>query len=198
MAELRTRQTLFETLKSDRSEQGWHDYIQYYKAYILALLKGMNIAPSDREDLLQDVLVKCWQKIPEFDYNPERGKFRSWLTIMVRNTVRDFIKSKAHKNRQLESDIDEAYTAGKLQSSSEMDLMADKEWRIYVAKLAWGNVSQEFSQNLLDSFLRSSQGEKVADIATSLGIAESSVSVYKKRVQRALMKEVLRLETFLG
>lgn len=196
MNELLTRYTLFQKIKSDHSEQGWSEYVHYYRAYILALLTRMNVRPSDLDDVLQEILIKCWKKLPELQYDPARGKFRSWLTVMTRNTVRDYLKSKAQRKRCLESDLNDGPCP--LGTPSEIEALAEREWRVYVAELAWEAVSKEFKETLLQAFVRTSQGEKVATVATALGLAESSVSVYKKRVQRALIKEVLRLENFLG
>jgi len=194
MKPLHTRQTLFDKLAKN-PERGWDEYVQYYKGYILALLKGMNMPIDDRNDLLQDILVKCWKKLPDFNYNPERGKFRSWLTIMTRNTVRNHIKSKAQRNKMLERDIDDFAISG---DDTATEKMAEKEWRVYVAQLALEAVKKEFKETLVEAFIRASKGEKVAAIAADMGIAESSVSVYKTRVQNAIHKEVIRLETYLS
>ena len=106
MTELFTRMTLFDKIRSTNSEAAWVEYVSYYKGYIYALLRGMDISTNDCDDLLQVIFVKCWKYLPKFEYNPERCKFRSWLTIMVRNTVRDHLKSKTHKNRLLETELD--------------------------------------------------------------------------------------------
>ncbi len=196
MSELYTRLTLFDKIRSTNSETAWVEYVSYYKGYIYALLRGMDVPSHDCDDLLQVILVKCWKYLPEFEYNPQRCKFRSWLTIMVRNTARDHFKSKSYKNKQLETDID--MFANSLQSDDYITNYAEKEWRIYVAELAWETVSKEFKDTVINSFVRRANGEKIADIADALNIAPSSVSTYEKRVKRAIAKEIIRLETFLA
>ena len=196
MTELYTRLTLFDKIRSTNSETAWVEYVSYYKGYIYALLRGMDVPPHDSDDLLQVILVKCWKYLPQFEYNPERCKFRSWLTIMVRNTVRDHFKSKSYKSKQLETDITQF--SNTLQSDDYITKYAEKEWRIYVAELAWKTVSKEFKDTVIDAFVRRANGEKIADIAEELDLAPSSVSTYEKRVKRAISKEIIRLENFLA
>ncbi len=198
MEELYTRKTLIDRIRSTNSELAWAEYVSYYKGYIYALLRGMNIPADDCDDLLQVILVKCWKHLPQFDYNPGRCKFRSWLTVMVRNTVRDHLKSRAHKRRQLETDIDPLADSLQFQSVDSVDKSAEKEWRIHVAVLAWETVRKEFKDTVVESFVRRANGEKINDIAESMNIAPSSVSTYEKRVKRAMAKEIIRLETFLA
>ncbi len=198
MTELYTRMTLFDKIRSTNSEDAWTEYVSYYKGYIYTLLRGMDISTADCDDLLQQIFVKCWKYLPEFEYNPERCKFRSWLTVMVRNTVRDHLKSKAHKNKQMETDItafNESLHSNNGTSFVEAD---EKEWRIYVAEMAWKTVRKEFKHTVIDAFIRRANGEKIAKIAEDMNIAPSSVSTYETRVKRAISKEIIRLETFLA
>lgn len=183
---------------STNSEAAWEEYVSYYKGYIYALLRGMNISTHDCEDLLQLILVKCWKYLPQFKYDPEHCKFRSWLTIMVRNTVRDHIKSKAHKDKQLETNIELLEDSIQSDPLQSIDQAAEKEWRIYVAKLAWETVRKEFKYTVIEAFIRRTNGEKLNTISESMDIAPSSVSTYEARVKRAMAKEIIRLETFLS
>ncbi|UDQ99470.1 RNA polymerase sigma factor [Lentisphaerota bacterium WC36G] len=196
MSELYTRVTLLNKVRSTNSETAWVEYVSYYKGYIYALLKGMDVPNHDRDDLLQVILLKCWKYLPEFEYNPNRCKFRSWLTIMVRNTVRDHFKAKSYRSKQLETDIEPL--ANSLESDDNIEVYAEKEWRIYVAELAWETVSKEFKDTVIEAFVRRANGEKLADIAQKLNIAQSSVSTYETRVRRAIAKEIVRLESFLA
>ena len=196
--ELHTRVTLLEKIRQHNDNRSWEEYERYYKGYIFALLKNMGFNHQDCQDLLQQVLLKAWKTLPDFEYEKSRGKFRSWLTIVTRNTARDYIKSRAGKNRQREIELDPELQAINTISEPEIYLIADKEWKIYISKMAWDGIKDDFKESLLESFMRASSGESIKEIAADLNIAESSVSVYKKRIQKALMKEIIRLEDYLS
>ena len=155
----------------------------------------MGLNHHDQEDLLQQVLLKSWKSLPQTQIT---GRFRSWLLVVTRNTARDHFKSKQSRNRKQEVELSSSYINFNNMSEPEIEKIADEEWMLYISKLAWENISKEFKSTLLEAFLRCSDEEEVSNIAQDLGISESSVYVYKQRVQKALMKEVLRLENYLA
>ena len=59
-------------------------------------------------------------------------------------------------------------------------------------------LSESFSSNVLDIFMALQKGAEVAELATEHELSESSIYVYKQRVQKALMKEIYRLDKDLG
>jgi DNA-directed RNA polymerase specialized sigma24 family protein len=49
----------------------------------------MNMNPHNREDLLQDIMLKAWKALPNFPYDERRGRFRGWLATVTKNTALD-------------------------------------------------------------------------------------------------------------
>ena len=46
----------------------------------------------DREECLQDAAMKAWQQLDQFD--PNRGSFTTWLTVITRNTALNYARKK--------------------------------------------------------------------------------------------------------
>ena len=46
----------------------------------------------DREECLQDAAMKAWNQLDKFD--PNRGSFTTWLTVITRNTALNYIRKK--------------------------------------------------------------------------------------------------------
>jgi len=88
-----TRQTLLMKLKDQRDDQAWNDFYETYYRYIRAILWNMNMAEADANDILQSVMLKIWNKLPEFDYEKSKGKFRNWISIITANTAKNYIRS---------------------------------------------------------------------------------------------------------
>lgn len=66
-----------------------------YKQYSSALMGILIRSVEDEEvanDLLQDVFVKIWKSIA--NYNPERGRLYTWMLNIARNTGIDYMRSK--------------------------------------------------------------------------------------------------------
>ena len=193
----KTRESLLQRVKNQDDEKSWEDFVYYYRPFIYNVVRGMNIPHHDAEEIVQLVLVKSWSKLPKFEYNRGRGRFRGWLCMVTGNTVRDFLRKKKIL-------LEEISPEGANESSSihsqlpEIEKIAEKEWKRYISKLAWESVSKKFKPHVTQAFLMTVQSIPVSEIVQRLGIAESTVYVYKCRVQRELRSEIIRLNRQLG
>ena len=187
-----TRITLVHRIRDQHDESSWEDFVVHYRPYIFAVLRNMGVQNAAADDLVQEVLLRTWKALPEFDYRPGGCKLRTWLGLICRNTLRSQVRK--DQSRQVrESRID----AAGLDTDPEIEVIVEKEWRLYISNLAWHNIEGSFADNVKQSFLLSAAGENSLAIAAKLGLAESSVRVNKQRVTAALCKEILRLESQL-
>ena len=195
----RTRQTLLEKLKDRYDEASWQEFQETYNPYILRILRALNMNKHDCQDLQQNIMLIAWKSLPNFEYNPDRGSFRAWISTVTRRETAHFIKKRQKTFVSLNSD-----EADKLKetldnlSKPEIDDSITKEWQAFISEKAWDNIKPRFSDKVIEVFQRISKGEGVETIAEDTGISESSVYVYKKRVLNSLQKEILKLERELG
>ncbi|MBA3665777.1 MAG: sigma-70 family RNA polymerase sigma factor [Bacteroidetes bacterium] len=57
------------------------------------------------EDLCQEVFVKAWNNILQFD--PQKGKIYTWLLSIARNHCRDYLSSKYHQTSKINVRLEE-------------------------------------------------------------------------------------------
>lgn len=198
MTEWNTRQTLLEKIRDKHDETSWEDFVYYYKNYIYVVVRSMNLNHHDAEEIVQLVLVKVWDKLPDFQYDSEKGRFRGWLCRVTGNLVKNYLRSRKSQTSRVEKMKEQSpdYLDGI--AIPEIEVIADREWENYIANMAWNNIENSFSENVKECFLLMSDGIAVADIAQKMEISESSVYVYKKRVTDRLFVEINRLERDLG
>jgi DNA-directed RNA polymerase specialized sigma24 family protein len=79
----------------------------------------------------------------------------------------------------------------------EVGELAEQEWRRYVAALAWERIETCFSPKVRAAFEQVSRGDSARDVSLRLGVTESSVYVYKKRVQDRLRREIMEINRAL-
>ena len=194
----KTRESLLKRVKNQDDEKSWEDFVFYYRPFIYNVVRGMNIAHHDAEEIVQLVLLKSWNKMPKFDYDRGRGRFRGWLCMVTGNTVRDFLRKRKISMEELLPENGGENTQVRYSELPEIEKLAQKEWKRYISKLAWENVSKKFKPHVTQAFLMAIQSVPVAEIVRKLGIAESTVYVYKCRVQRELRTEIIRLNRFLS
>ncbi|MCM8535304.1 MAG: sigma-70 family RNA polymerase sigma factor [Lentisphaeraceae bacterium] len=193
---LNTRKTLIERVRKLKDNDSWEDFVHYYRAYIFAVIQGMGLSNQEAEDLSQKVLLKLWKSLPEFEYRPNKCKFRTWLCTVVRSVVFSDLRSKNSRGKGYErfkADSDEdAY------SLPEIEQLANQEWKAHIGKMAWENIKDCFTDKVIEAFLLFSEGLTTPEIAEKLGVEANTVNVYKKRVRDKLCKEINLLDSELA
>jgi RNA polymerase sigma-70 factor, ECF subfamily len=78
---LKTRQTLILRLKKDGPERelAWNEFYDLYAPIIGGFARKMGARPGEIGDLIQETLLGFFTAIPEFTYDPNRGRFRGYL-----------------------------------------------------------------------------------------------------------------------
>lgn len=191
----RTRETLLKKIKTHSDEHSWDEFINYYKGYIYIVARNMNLKHHDAEDILQRVLIRLWEKLPEFDYSPNKGSFRAFLCTIIRNMIIDLLK-KRKRIFSTSEDIKELELKPKSEpfSLAEVEQIAEREWKIYIANTAWQEIKGELTDNVRKTYLLLLAGYDVDEISIELGIQRNTVYVYKLRVLEKFQRKIRALE----
>lgn len=78
-----------------------------YEMYSGSLMGVVARVISDREiaeDVLQDVLVKIWNSIQQYD--PSKGRLFTWMVNVARNLAIDKVRSKDFRNHSKNQDLE--------------------------------------------------------------------------------------------
>lgn len=195
----RTRETLLARLHDRGDARSWEEFARIYQPYIFAVVRNMNVAHHDCEDLTQEVLCKAWEILPTFQYRREKGSFRGWFARITRNVVLNFI-TKGKRRRELLEDKRLDLPSGSTEAISlpEVEKIAEEEWRVYLGRMAWDNVKPTLNEVTRNVFEGVIAGKEIEQIAGDLGVAENTVYRYRKNVQNLLYREIRRLEAELG
>lgn len=194
MDDFPTRRTLIERIRDQQDEASWSDFVTAYSRYIYVVVRGMSVAHHDAEDIVQTVLLSAWKGLPTFRYEPDRHRFRSWLCTVTRNAVRNFLK-RSNRAPQTELGMEDSRAPSML---PEIEKIAECEWEAYIGNRAMAAVRERFQPNVIATFELFLKGLAGKNVAEQMGIPLNTTHVYKKRVQNALTKEILRLDHELG
>lgn len=194
--EFNTRQTLIERVKNQHDNASWEEFVHIYRGYIYTVIRNMGIPESDREELIQQTLIKLWKKLPDFNCN-HFGRFRSWLSTLTKNCVIDFIR----KNKREAVIQEKVAKRQQIQPVNtilpDIDRTAEQAWKQHLTTLALNNIELHFSGKAITVFRLSLQGMEVTQIAEKLSIQQASVYRLKTRVKARLIEEVRRLRNEL-
>ena len=194
----KTRASLIQRLSDGGDEKSWEDFSGIYSSYIYAVIHRMGVGHEDCKDLTQSVLVKVWKGLGAYSYDREKCKFRTWLGTVCRNTAINFSKSKQGRENQRKISGEPQLIIDLQKNQPEIDMIIENEWKLFISQKAWDKVQNQFNEVTLSVYKFCIEGEKVKDVAEKLGLAENTIFIYRKRVQQAIKREILRMDCELG
>ena len=191
---LLTRETLLQRVRGQRDQKAWEEFANAYSGYIHNIACRMGLRHHDAEEVGQNVMLQLWKKLPEFEYDVRRGRFRGWLCKVTGNEVKMLLRRRSHDVERLTSEQrEELSRAIEIAQTTPSEDLAEREWMNYVTTLAWNRVQGRLGEKEKSAFEMVSKGTPVEEVAAILGIATSSVYVYKKRVKDLLTREIMAL-----
>ena len=90
-----TRASLLGRLKNWDDAKSWEEFTQTYSRLIRAVALKAGLTESEAKDVELETLLCVAKTIHEFESNPERGKFKSWLLNLTRWRIADQFRRRA-------------------------------------------------------------------------------------------------------
>jgi RNA polymerase sigma factor (sigma-70 family) len=94
-----TSATLLDRLRDGRDGLAWDEFFQRYWLLIYSYASRRGCSSHTAEEIVQDVMLKLFERKDVFRYDPERGRFRDWLATVVRNKVAELRRRPAARDR---------------------------------------------------------------------------------------------------
>jgi len=181
-----TPASLLERLRLPHPERDWDRFVELYTPLLLAWTRRLRVAPEDAEDVVQDVFLTLFRKLPGFRYDP-RQRFRGWLWQVLKNKCID------RKRKRLPASANVAEIDG-LADPEGLEALWEAEHRQWLTRRALELMQAEFQPTTWKAcweFLVN--GRPAAVVAAQLGITENAVFIAKFRVIRRLKEELAGL-----
>src|SRR5205807_2458924 len=82
-----TRPSLLFRMRAPRDTKAWDDFALVYGPLVYGHARRRGLSHEDAEDVAQKVFARVSAAIQGFEYEREKGRFRDWLGLIVRNEV---------------------------------------------------------------------------------------------------------------
>lgn len=184
-----TRETLLIRLRNSEDQASWKEFVDLYTPLIYRYCQKREITHSDAADISQNVMRKVAGALQNFQYDPEKGKFKAWLFTTVRHSIIDFYRLKARQP------IAES-TARLIQlmdcspNQNECDTW-EQDYQRQMLAWAMEKIKPEFSQRIWGVFENTAlKGQRSVDVAKEVGMSENAIAVAKHRVSKRLKEKI--------
>lgn len=184
-----TRRSLLMRIRDAENQQAWEEFVEIYTPLIYSFSRHRGLQEADAADVAQEVMRAVARSIGAFDYQPDRGGFRSWLFTVTRNKLNNFLEK-----RRLEPAAVGGTTVREIieaQPCPEHDSGWDQEYHQRLFDWACSRIRSEFNESTWQAFWRTAVTEASGEeVAQALGLSVGAVYVAKSRV-RARLRECI-------
>lgn len=176
-----TSASLLIRIRDPQDRDAWTTFVAVYSPLVRRYCVRKGIQAADAADVTQEVMGRVTKSIATFEYDPLRGRFRSWLGTLI---AREIATHKARDGRRPNGLMFPEETAAP-------DRLWDDEFTDHVLAVAMDRCRGEFEATTWAAFEATwVREEPPAEVASRLGLAVHAVYVNKSRVLKRLETEI--------
>jgi RNA polymerase sigma factor (sigma-70 family) len=188
-----TPRSLLARVRDPRDATAWREFEARYGGLIVRYCRSRGLQQVDAEDVRQLVMMSLAKALPNFEYSPERGRFRNYLAQATRRAVNHWLSGPSRGPTLLLMErADEIHDV-----SAGSDELWEQDWVRHHYRLAFARLRAVYDEKSLAVFERLIAGESVAEVAQGFGMQPEAVYKVKHRFRdrfAQLIREQLRDE----
>lgn len=196
-----TNVSLLVRLKDTGDSAAWQSFVEAYAPLLYGFGLRRGIARSEIDDFVQDVMSRLAGAMENFEYDPSKGTFRSWMFQTAK-----FVLLNRHRYATRRPDLSGGSSLMRVAEHSQSDGAAAKmeeewewEYRRQLFARAAVRVREEVGEEAWESFRRTAiEGESGEKVAADLGIAVGTLYVRRSRMLKRVREEVRKIEKEWG
>jgi RNA polymerase sigma factor (sigma-70 family) len=192
-----TRPSLLVRLRDAQDHEAWKTFVQIYTPLIYRFCRNHGVQDADAADVAQEVMRAVARHMAEFEYQPDKGLFRSWLFRISSSKLNNFLNT---RRRQAQvTGLTTGHEFFMAQANLEPDAKWDREYRRRLFEWACGEIRSEFEVSSWQAFWQTAvEGRSGASVAASLGLSVGAVYVAKSRVVARLRSAIKSVDEDCG
>ncbi|MBR6323487.1 MAG: sigma-70 family RNA polymerase sigma factor, partial [Victivallales bacterium] len=107
----------------------WNLFAKKYGALIWLRGSDYHLTPDEQEQLTQDVLVSFFKAQDNFEYAPEKGRFRDYLRQIIKNCIFQILRKRQQDSNNEEIQENTAFDENDDEAKQKRE---DEEWMAHV------------------------------------------------------------------
>ncbi len=179
-----TNLILMNRVKYRRDQIAWQEFYDLYKSLIYRYARQRHLSPCDAEEIVSQCFQHLTQKMANFDYQPTRGKFRSWLKKFVNHRISQLLAKQPRESLLPDHELDR-------QCDPAYDGLWEKAWQLEVLRYCVRQAQQRVStQNYRIFRLAVYEGWSTETIARSLDLTPEQVHRAKHKTLQVIRERM--------
>lgn len=192
---LATRASLLGRIKNWEDARSWEEFTQTYSRLIRAVALKAGLSESEAKDVEQETLLCVARTIHEFESNPARGTFKSWLLNLTRWRIADQFRRRSPAATQSKPPSDATSTGTstveRVAGPDNLDAEWETEWKKNILETALARVGRKVKAKHLQIFdLYAMRHWPAGKVARELGVTRVQVYLVNHRLTKLMKREV--------
>lgn len=183
---------LLGRLRAGASQGDWADLDRRYRPVAVAVARRIGLSREDADDVSQQAMLEFYAGWQRGEYDPTRGRLRSWIISIVRHRAIDHLRrARLRAGWRGDSAVELAV------DDAELEGAWDAEWRqaVLAEAIVRLRTTSRAEPRTLDAFDRFAlQGVPGEVVSEELGIAVDEVYRIKSRMLRRLREIIEEVE----
>ena len=147
-----TRSSVLRAVADTGDAAAWARFFDLYAGFVFAIARSKGLSAEDADDVVQVVFGDLARKMPTFEYDRTKGKFRSYLLGLINWRVIDKLKA-----GRREADFRAAY-GDEVKAGTSVEVAADlaeREWQTAALDEALRRLQKEARPDHFAAFVES-------------------------------------------
>ena len=176
---IQTRPSLLNRLSAGDDAEGWKEFYRVYGKLVRDFAIKAGLLDTEADEVVQETAIAVARHLPEFRYDPETCRFKTWLLNQTSWRIKDQLRKRRRDDRLAVGPPpphDEARTATIDRvpdpAAINLDVLFESEWRTNLLAMALETIKTKFSLKQFQIFDLHAQKEWPA---ATVALTRSSV-----------------------
>lgn len=100
-----TRMSVLMRARNQQDPEAFGEFFGIYAPLLTTFVRSRGVSEHDSDDVVQELLLKLWRRLPTLQFDPQRGRFRSYLWRAALNEIADWHRRNSrHQHQDLDAD----------------------------------------------------------------------------------------------
>jgi RNA polymerase sigma-70 factor (ECF subfamily) len=90
---------LLERVRDRTDAAAWVEFVDVFEPVLRAFVRRNGVAAADVPDVVQDIFARLVPALARFEFDPSRGRFRTWLWRITCNAATNWRRKRASRSR---------------------------------------------------------------------------------------------------
>ena len=179
-----TRSSVLKAVADTENTAAWNRLFDLYAGFVFSIARYKGLNEADADDIVQVVFADLARNLPTFNYDREKGRFRSYLTGLVNWRVMDRLKA-AKRDAELKANFWE-----EVKAAGGDDDFSEREWQAAAMEEALRRMKPSVSPEHYEAFVASAiEGQDTETVMRLYGISRDNLYQIRNRLT-ARLREV--------